>query len=218
MSLLSKDHLTSNNDIWKENQPFMAAYNKLEALLVNILKDDQKLASATKGLTAEKEKRKQAMLKTTWFLITNAKAYVHACSNEQLVNDLHYSESSLYEGTGQAVYTRCTNIYGLLLPIVPEMTAFRITPERMAAQKKACDDFLAYLEAPAIKQKQRPAAAMQLEKLFGQLTDLFNKQLDAMVAGYADTHPEFVLNYQKARYIGGYGKQKEEEPAPAPQQ
>ena len=101
---------------------------------------------------------------------------------------------------------------------VDGLASFRITPERMAAQKKACDDFLAYLEAPAIKQKQRSAAAMQLDKLFGQLTDLFNKQLDAMVAGYADSHPEFVLNYQKARYIGGYGKQKEDEPAPAPQQ
>jgi hypothetical protein len=46
---------------------------------------------------------------------------------------------------------------------------------------------------------------------------LFYIQLNPLVAGYAHRHPAFVLNYQKVRHIGGYGKQKEDEPEPAPQ-
>ena len=212
MSVVSKEHLNVNKDIWSDNEPFQVAYNKLSGLLESILKEDQKLATVTKGITAEKEKRKQAMLKNTWFLITNAKAYADSVGNEQLVKDLSYSESSLSAGTGQGIFTRCNNIYDLLSPIVTDMANFRITPERMASQKKSCDDFYAFLEAPAIKMHQRSAAVAQLDKLFTQLMDLFNKQLDALVAGYADTHPEFVLNYQKARYIGGYSNPKEAEP------
>ncbi len=93
--------------------------------------------------------------------MSNAIAYADVCGKEQLDKNLQISESALSAGSGKFIFSRCAHVYSLLLPWVREMAAFRITQERMTAQKKACEDFLAYLEAPAIKKKRRPAATTQ---------------------------------------------------------
>ncbi len=196
-----------NGTIWLGDLPYTSLVAKIKAKMVLITEKDQ-LDRDTKSATATKKQVFEDMYDATEVICGAGMSYANSINDEGLKLKFNFSRSDLKAGTEKEAVTHCVNVYAAALPLEADLVTFNMPITQLLDQKALTTKASKLIASPQKVRTGGKSAREEMIILFGEVDVLLKDGLDGMMKTYKKLHPNFFLEYNNARFIGGWKKKK----------
>lgn len=216
MFIATEDELTNNNSLWAGVPKMVAAVTNFSGKIVSIQSLREVQEENLKGITQDKEARRETMVDLALKVSGGVMAYADDNNNNALKKSVSYSRSALLKGRDTTSKLRCTKILNKANPIISSLNDYGITPSDLTALQGAISTYSALIGTPRTARATEKAAGEQMEIEIKEATKILKEKIDKMMRQYIISAPEFHKAYSSCREIMNIGVRHEATPTPPP--
>lgn len=197
----STDHfLDDNEDEVKELPRITETKTGLELKIEDANKAAED-ADDAEGNTEKKEAARVTLIEKAMEVIKSLILLATFTEDVKLLNKADIPYSTLDNMSMKALATRCAVV--LKMAKKNDATAYRQTPEKMAALEKALKDFKAVVTTPRLAIAERKEANARLSDCIDDAVDLLNDKMDKIMDLIEKENPKLYNEYKAVRIIIG---------------
>lgn len=204
--LLEEDAYKS---IWQTLEAFSDGVTKIEGSL-NILHTLQQLQSGkTTGITADKKRLDQSMMKRTVIVANALHTYGTLKPDAGIVANSNLSIHKLEAIPDSEKDDRCQALYDLAIQVCTDDPAgaakvgLHLGPDPadkfLGPLAASITAFTAAVHSPAKAIDKRADATEAIDAELHRMQGVYHDELDALIVQFEEDHPEFVAAYRRAR-------------------
>lgn len=160
-----------------------------------------KLASVITGLTAEKDRLKEEMVRKAANIASLLFAFAEATGDANLQSQSDFSVSDLGRARTEEIADVCAALHGLAATRSDELAGYGLTPVLLDALSDAIDDYRLLVEKPRAAKAAQTGARRILDELFREADAVLRKRVDKLMVLLRDAYPEFFEVYKASRVI-----------------
>lgn len=179
---------------------FTDLFSSYESKLTQIGVLSEQQEKDISGLKKQKEALKADLITKALDVSRRVVAYAKLTGNDVLAKEAYYTETDLQHYPDETLVTSCSVIYTAAETHAASLIEYDVTPETLAALKKAIDDFKAVMDSPKIGHTEKKQITDQLALLFEEEITLLDK-IDLLVDMMKNTQPEFYAEYFDTRKV-----------------
>ena len=163
---------------------------------------------AITGVTANKNQLQEALVQSTFSVISPVKAYAVLLDppDTTLEAQMDLSVSELREKNDDQIGQDAQTLLNIVNPLVPELVDVGITPAIITSWQVDINNYLGALANPRIAITHRASLTAELVTLFGEANEILKKILDPISISFKAANPHYYSDYKKAREIIDRGK------------
>jgi len=154
-----------------------------------------------RGFAKDKGEAEDGMITMTLSVAGAVRAYATVNGDSVLAEKMNVTESKLRKHRDSVVAQHCQAIHGEATVVVASLGTFGVTDAVLLAFQATIDRFVTAIAAPRAAITARKRATAEIRELMKDTTKLLVKRVDALVAQFVLTEPEFVRSYGNARII-----------------
>lgn len=215
MCVTTDDYCTENSTTLATVPALVLAHDRLKDN-INVVKAYQAVSeNDISGWTTSKGSLKTNMIDKTLKLVNGIGAYALDKNDSVLYNEVNYSRSKLESMRDEEVDVKCNLINEKGVAVgVALFVDYGLAAADFTAQEAAVTSYVAVKQKPSGKSDERETARDNITTTIGIIRKDF-ELMDRLVKTLAETKPDFVTGYFKAREIYDIGVRHEpEEPTP----
>ena len=192
----------------------MQAQQNLKSFLDLIEQNRQIQETDNKGLTLNKTKLREDLMKLIQQFSAALLAHAIATKNVQLKTKASYKHSALLRAADPILYDIGMLLYTLATPLEAELARFFITRSEYDRLLANLNNFKAAIPQKRLASGTSKVSTAYINDTFIAIDDLLKNELDVLLMPFQFTQPDFYNEYRSARNIvdtGGNRKTKKEE-------
>ena len=193
--------LVENSAVYSAVPALTSAFAEFETNINTLEAATEKQVIDITGFAKDKAEAEDAMILMTLAVAGGVRAYAMVIGDSVLMEKMNVTESRLRKHRDSVVAQHSQAIHGEATLVVASLADYGVTPATLTAFQKAIDRFVTAIAAPRAAITARKGATAEIRELMKDTTKLLVKRLDALVAQFALTAPEFVRAYGNARII-----------------
>jgi hypothetical protein len=160
-----------------------------------------------KGLAVNKLKHRDSLISLAFDVALKTVAYALYVTNDELFNEVNYTESELKKCADTILYDRCRLINERAQANAAALLPYGVSPAMLANLQILLDDYNASIPRPRLGIADRKQATEQLAVWIKQV-DKALINIDVLTDVVRFSEPLFYAGYQTARTIVDSGKRK----------
>lgn len=207
MFMVARDYLAKNTAITATLPNFTDFNTRLVDGIIQIQNIRELQEFDKRGLAISKSKYKNRLIELAFDVSRKAVAYAGFINNDELFNEVNYSESDLLKSLDTVLYDRCRVIYDRAVEYAVELAPYGVTPAMLTDLQTILSNYNAAIPRPRIGIAEKKEATEQLSLWLNKVDEaLF--QIDVLVDIVRASQPLFHAGYQTARMIVDHGTRK----------
>lgn len=205
--------VNEHSDIITANQAFSESFTEFEGVADGIRANAPLSGAVLTGITADKRVSKLSLSKTCAFLAGLGFAYAAKSKNNTLKAAFDFSENQLKRIKDGEIAARCQAIHDLLLENRGALEIYGVTTDKLQELQAAINSYAASAPKPRTAVTNRSTIKANIKAQFARADEILEEQMDKLIENFAESAPDFVTEYKKARIIvDEKSKPKEGEP------
>lgn len=216
--------LDENQNIWQGLVAFVAAVAAFKTSIQTINGLEQSRNGGTKGVTASKQAKRDAMSAAALEVAGGVRAYASANDDKELLAKVDYSASDFRNARDTEAATICQGIRDTANANVANLADCGVTANDLAALQTKINAYNAAIGKPRTKLSTNRAAGAMMDAEFDAADKVLDEQLDGLIEKYKVSQPSFYQAYVAAREIvdnapghnGKNGGANQPQPQPQP--
>lgn len=153
------------------------------------------------GVAQDKTVLRTALNELTFSILSPARAWALANSDNTNANEFNHSPSDLRAIKDDLMGSFCTHRHSIITANLASMADYGITAPILASWATAISDYEAALGRPRTAVIQRGSYTGSLRNLFTATNRLFKQTIDPLMVPFSLSDPTLYANYQRARII-----------------
>ena len=203
--------LANNIAIWTMIAAIMVLFDLLKAK-IQLVRDLRQIQEKDNtGVTKRKKKVREKMEETGINVIRKLVMFAVATENTELDANINYTASDLSVASENRVADIIRLVYETANAHKSELAAYGVTDEMLELLLTLHQQFLVAMPETREKLTLSSTATKNINTLITEISDLQRTKLDRLIAGFADTNPDFYQQYKNARKIVDRGIRHEPE-------
>lgn len=205
--------VTDHSDIIAASPVFVEGFTEFEGVADGIRANAPLSAAVLTGITVDKRVSKLGLCKICAYLSGLGFAYAAKTKNNTLKAAFDFSENKLKRIKDGEIAARCQAIHDLLLENRAALEPFGVTATKLTELQTAINDYTATAPKPRTAVTNRSTIKANIKAQFARADEILEEQMDKLIENFAESAPDFVTAYKKARIIvDEKSKTKEGEP------
>lgn len=192
--------LDENQNIWQVLVAFVAAVAAFKSSIQTINSLEESRNGGTKGVTASKQAKRDAMTAATLVVAGGVRAYASAHNDEELRAKVNYTPSVLRNTRDTEAATICQGIHNTANGLVANLADNGVTPQTLTDLQTKITAYNAAIGKPRTKLSNNRAAGTMLELEFEAADKVLEEQLDGMIEQFK-VNQSFYQSYLAAREV-----------------
>jgi len=203
--------LANNIAIWTMIAAIMVLFDLLKAK-IQLVRDLRQIQEKDNtGVTKRKGNVRKQMEEKGMNVIRKLVMYAVATENTELDANINYTASDLSLASENRVADIIRLVYETANAHKSELAAYGVTDEMLELLLTLHQQFLVAMPETREKITLSSTATKNINTLITEISDLQRTKLDRLIAGFADTNPDFYQQYKNARKIVDRGIRHEPE-------
>jgi len=203
--------LANNIAIWTMIAAIMVLFDLLKAK-IQLVRDLRQIQEKDNtGVTKRKKKVREKMEETGINVIRKLVMFAVATENTELDANINYTATDLSLASENRVADIIRLVYETANAHKSELAAYGVTDEMLELLLTLHQQFLVAMPETREKLTLSSTATKNINTLITEISDLQRTKLDRLIAGFADTNPDFYQQYKNARKIVDRGIRHEPE-------
>ena len=203
--------LANNIAIWTMIAAIMVLFDLLKAK-IQLVRDLRQIQEKDNtGVTKRKKKVREKMEETGINVIRKLVMFAVATEDTELDANINYTASDLSVASENRVSDIIRLVYETANTHKSELAAYGVTDEMLELLLTLHQQFLVAMPETREKITLSSTATKNINTLITEISDLQRTKLDRLIAGFADTNPDFYQQYKNARKIVDRGIRHEPE-------
>ena len=203
--------LANNIAIWTMIAAIMVLFDLLKAK-IQLVRDLRQIQEKDNtGVTKRKKKVREKMEETGINVIRKLVMFAVATEDTELDANINYTASDLSLASENRVADIIRLVYETANAHKSELAAYGVTDEMLELLLTLHQQFLVAMPETREKLTLSSTATKNINTLITEISDLQRTKLDRLIAGFADTNPDFYQQYKNARKIVDRGIRHEPE-------
>ena len=203
--------LANNIAIWTMIAAIMVLFDLLKAK-IQLVRDLRQIQEKDNtGVTKRKKKVREKMEETGINVIRKLVMFAVATEDTELDANINYTASDLSVASENRVSDIIRLVYETANTHKSELAAYGVTDEMLELLLTLHQQFLVAMPETREKLTLSSTATKNINTLITEISDLQRTKLDRLIAGFADTNPDFYQQYKNARKIVDRGIRHEPE-------
>jgi len=203
--------LANNIAIWTMIAAIMALFDLLKAK-IQLVRDLRQIQEKDNtGVTKRKGNVRKQMEEKGINMIRKLVMYAVATENTELDANINYTASDLSVASENRVADIIRLVYETANAHKSELAAYGVTGEMLELLLTLHQQFLVAMPETREKVTLSSTATKNINTLITEISELQRTKLDRLIAGFADTNPDFYQQYKNARKIVDRGIRHEPE-------
>lgn len=203
--------LANNIAIWTMIAAIMVLFDLLKAK-IQLVRDLRQIQEKDNtGVTKRKGNVRKQMEEKGMNVIRKLVMFAVATENTELDANINYTASDLSLASENRVADIIRLVYETANAHKSELAAYGVTDEMLELLFTLHQQFLVAMPETREKLTLSSTATKNINTLIAEISDLQRTKLDRLIAGFADTNPDFYQQYKNARKIVDRGVRHEPE-------
>ena len=203
--------LANNIAIWTMIAAIMALFDLLKAK-IQLVRDLRQIQEKDNtGVTKRKGNVRKQMEEKGINMIRKLVMFAVATENTELDANINYTASDLSVASENRVADIIRLVYETANAHKSELAAYGVTDEMLELLLTLHQQFLVAMPETREKLTLSSTATKNINTLITEISELQRTKLDRLIAGFADTNPDFYQQYKNARKIVDRGIRHEPE-------
>ena len=203
--------LANNIAIWTMIAAIVVIFDLLKAK-IQLVRDLRQIQEKDNtGVTKRKKKVREKMEETGINVIRKLVMFAVATENTELDANINYTASDLSVASENRVADIIRLVYETANAHKSELAAYGVTDEMLELLLTLHQQFLVAMPETREKLAISSTATKNINTLIAEISKLQRVKLDRLIAGLADTNPDFYQQYKNARKIVDRGGRHEPE-------
>ena len=203
--------LANNIAIWTMIAAIVVIFDLLKAK-IQLVRDLRQIQEKDNtGVTKRKGNVRKQMEEKGMNVIRKLVMYAVATENTELDANINYTASDLSLASENRVADIIRLVYETANAHKSELAAYGVTDEMLELLLTLHQQFLVAMPETREKITLSSTATKNINTLITEISDLQRTKLDRLIAGFADTNPDFYQQYKNARKIVDRGIRHEPE-------
>jgi len=203
--------LANNIAIWTMIAAIMVLFDLLKAK-IQLVRDLRQIQEKDNtGVTKRKGNVRKQMEEKGMNVIRKLVMFAVATENTELDANINYTASDLSLASENRVADIIRLVYETANAHKSELAAYGVTDEMLELLLTLHQQFLVAMPETREKLTLSSTATKNINTLIAEISDLQRTKLDRLIAGFADTNPDFYQQYKNARKIVDRGIRHEPE-------
>jgi len=203
--------LANNIAIWTMIAAIVVIFDLLKAK-IQLVRDLRQIQEKDNtGVTKRKKKVREKMEETGINVIRKLVMFAVATEDTELDANINYTASDLSVASENRVSDIIRLVYETANTHKSELAAYGVTDEMLELLLTLHQQFLVAMPETREKITLSSTATKNINTLITEISDLQRTKLDRLIAGFADTNPDFYQQYKNARKIVDRGGRHEPE-------
>jgi len=203
--------LANNIAIWTMIAAIMVLFDLLKAK-IQLVRDLRQIQEKDNtGVTKRKGNVRKQMEEKGINMIRKLVMFAVATENTELDANINYTASDLSVASENRVADIIRLVYETANAHKSELAAYGVTDEMLELLLTLHQQFLVAMPETREKLTLSSTATKNINTLITEISELQRTKLDRLIAGFADTNPDFYQQYKNARKIVDRGIRHEPE-------
>jgi hypothetical protein len=203
--------LANNIAIWTMIAAIMVLFDLLKAK-IQLVRDLRQIQEKDNtGVTKRKGNVRKQMEEKGMNVIRKLVMFAVATENTELDANINYTATDLSLASENRVADIIRLVYETANAHKSELAAYGVTDEMLELLLTLHQQFLVAMPETREKLTLSSTATKNINTLITEISDLQRTKLDRLIAGFADTNPDFYQQYKNARKIVDRGIRHEPE-------
>ncbi len=203
--------LANNIAIWTMIAAIMVLFDLLKAK-IQLVRDLRQIQEKDNtGVTKRKGNVRKQMEEKGINMIRKLVMFAVATENTELDANINYTASDLSVASENRVADIIRLVYETANAHKSELAAYGVTDEMLELLLTLHQQFLVAMPETREKLTLSSTATKNINTLITEISELQRTKLDRLIAGFADTNPDFYQQYKNARKIVDRGVRHEPE-------
>ena len=203
--------LANNIAIWTMIAAIMVLFDLLKAK-IQLVRDLRQIQEKDNtGVTKRKGNVRKQMEEKGINMIRKLVMFAVATENTELDANINYTASDLSLASENRVADIIRLVYETANAHKSELAAYGVTDEMLELLLTLHQQFLVAMPETREKLTLSSTATKNINTLIAEISELQRTKLDRLIAGFADTNPDFYQQYKNARKIVDRGIRHEPE-------
>ena len=155
----------------------------------------------SRGVTADKQVRRERLMKATLAVSQAAHAWALENENAELAQTMDVSRSALLRSSAREATDLAQSVYDAASATATALVPHGVTTAKLKALQDAIKKFAAAIPLPRQKITSRKSATERLAEEFAAAERCLTEGLDLLIGQFEAEHPEFVAEYRNARVV-----------------
>ena len=190
-----------NSDIITASPVFVESFTEFKGVADGIRANAPLSGAVLTGITADKRVSKLSLSKTCAFVAGLGFAYAAKTKNNTLKAAFDFSENQLKRIKDGEIAARCQAIHDLLLENRAALEPYGVTTDKLQELQAAIDSYTATAPKPRTAVTNRSTIKANIKAQFARADKILEEQMDKLIENFAESAPDFVTEYKKARII-----------------
>lgn len=183
------------------NPAFASGIAELKPVIADIKTLAQQTGENLTGIAADKKVNKTELCRIAGVMAGRIIAYANKTGDNTLKRAVDYSRSDLMKLKDAEVALQCQNIHDKASKFKTELADYGVTDAKLSELQTAINNYTPNVSLPRTAVIERSTIKVRVKEKFKQADQILTGQLDKLIDDFADTNPEFVTKYKKARII-----------------
>ena len=150
------------------------------------------------------------MLDIALIVCGGGQAYTSIENNKNLGEAFNFSKSALKLGKDKEIYDRCKLIAESADTVKDKLVDYNVSIDQIKLLNTAINEYYEIINAPRHTRQLSKASREEIIILFDECDRILNEIIDKLMLTYKASQPDFYLEYNNARVIGGWKKKKDD--------
>ena len=163
----------------------------------------QQAQLSSKGVTADKQAKRQRLVAATLAVSKPARAWALENENAEVAQTMSVSATALLRGSAKDATDLSQGVYDTAsaTATAAALASHRVTTAKLKALQDAIKKFAAAVPIPRQKITSRKSATQRLELEFSEAERCLTEGLDLLIDQFQADYPEFVAEFKNARVV-----------------
>ena len=193
--------LKQNSELYAEIPVIAESQITLESIIQSIEQMDVDFKEATKGKTADKTAKAEALINQAYRLTNAIYVYGVKTKNHELMEDFKIGKGTLSTLRDTDLPKKVSKILSTAETIKAELVQYGISQADITAVSNALDEYKAAFDAQAETMTATSADRAKLYDLFDQADGILYDEVDPLLELFVEKNADFYNQYQSARVI-----------------
>lgn len=209
--------LRNYSELFESLEPLVLGHQRLRDGLLQLEANRLVQEANNTGLTGSKTDLRTKLIDRLIKFLAALKSHAIATNNLELKEKVNYPKSKLTIVSDPVLYDIGSLAVSLAMPILPELTKYLITTEKVTDLTTLLTNFKEAIPQKRVATSTSKVSTENIGDVINSLHTLLKEELDALMLLLEGDQPDFYKAYKNARIIVDYtggGKAEPEETPP----
>jgi hypothetical protein len=193
--------LSENQNVWQTLPAFAAAVTGFRNGVANIQTLAQARNSSTKGVTADKQSKRETMEAAALEVAGAVAAFASDTGNRELQAKADFSDSDLRRARDTEITTICQGIHDEANAVVANLADYGVVAQTLTDLQAKINAYNSSVGKPASAKSNVQAAGASLDSAIADVDKVLDEKLDKLATKFRTSQRGFFDAYSAARSI-----------------